>query len=99
MRNLNSPQTYVDKDDLWSGILVAAEFAIRSTKNRIKYYSPGKLVPGCDIILPIKHNVYWELIYQQNHKQINKDNIRENIIRVDHNYKVGDKVILTNNAG
>ena len=29
--------------------------------------------------------------------QNNKDNIRENSKRVDHNYKVGDKVTLDNN--
>ena len=30
--------------------------------------------------------------------QINKDNIRENIHRVDHEYKVGDNVMLTKRA-
>ena len=35
---------------------------------------------------------------QQNQTQINKDNIRKNIERVDHDYKVGDNVILTKNT-
>ena len=30
--------------------------------------------------------------------QINKDRIRKNSKRVDHNYKVGDKFMLNNNA-
>ena len=50
------------------------------------------------MILPIKHKVDWELICQQKQTQISKDNIRKNIKRVDHDYKVGDKVILNNNA-
>ena len=34
---------------------------------------------------------------QQNQTQINKYNIRENSKIVDHNYTVGDKVIINNN--
>ena len=39
--------------------------------------------------------VDWELIRQQKQAQINKDNIRKNRNRVDQDYKVGDKVMLT----
>ena len=38
----------------------------------------------------------WELIRQKKQTQINKDNTRENKHRVDYDYKVGDKVMLTN---
>ena len=50
------------------------------------------------MILPIKHKVDWELIRQINQMQIIKDNIRKNNKVVDHNYKVGDKVMLNNHA-
>ena len=76
------------KDDPWSVILAAAEFSIRSTKTWLKGYIPVQLVFGHDIILPIKHKVYWELIRQQKQPQINKDNICENIKIVYHDYKV-----------
>ena len=66
--------------------------------NRLKGYIPVQLVFGCDMILPIKHKVDRELICHQKQRHINKDNIRENIKIVDHNYKVGDKVILNNHA-
>ena len=56
----------------------------------------GQLVFGRDIILPIKHKVDWELIRQTKQTQINKYHIRKNIKRVDHDYKVGDKFMLTN---
>ena len=41
--------------------------------------------------------VYWEYMYHKKQTQINKDNIHENIKRVDHDYQVRYKVILTNN--
>ena len=46
------------------------------------------------MILPIKYKVDWELIRQQKKTQINKDNICKNRKRVDHIYKVGDKIML-----
>ena len=46
------------------------------------------------MILPIKHRVNRELIRQKNQAQINKDNIQENRKQVNHDYNVGDKVML-----
>ena len=62
MRTRNINQTYVDKDDPWSGILSAA--AIPSTTNSLKGYSTGQLLFVRDIILPKKHTMDWELIRQ-----------------------------------
>ena len=98
LRNFNINQTYVEEDYPWSGILDAAEFSIRPTTNRLKCYILGQLLFGCDMILLIKYKVDWELIRQKNQTKINKDNIRKNIKQVDHDYKVGDKVILNNKA-
>ena len=91
-------QTYVDEDEPWLGILAASEFAIFSTTNRLKGYSPGQLVFGRDIIILIKHTVDWELIRQQNQTQIDKDNIREIRSRVDHDYNFLDEVMLNDHA-
>ena len=57
-------QTYFDKDDLWMGTLAAAAFEISPTTNRQKCYSQGQLIFGCDMILPIKRRVDWELLRQ-----------------------------------
>ena len=95
VRTFNISQTYVDEDDRWTGILSAASFAILSTTNRQRVYSMGQLIFGLEMILLIKHTVDWELICQRKQTQTNKDNIRENIHRVDHYYKVGDNVMLT----
>ena len=69
-----SNKKYVGKDDPWMGILAAAAFVNLSTTNRQTCYSPGQLVFGCDMILPIKHRVDWELIRQRKQTQVNKDN-------------------------
>ena len=96
VRNFNIDQTYVDEDDPWSGILAAAAFEIHQTTNSKKCYIPGQFIFGHDIILPINQLVYWGSLRQQKQTQINKDNTRENRDRVDHDYKVGDNVMLTN---
>ena len=98
VRTCNINQTYADKDYPWSGILDTVEFAIFSTTNRLKGYSLGQLLFGRDKIPPIKHTVDWELICQQKQTQINKDNIRKNRNRVDHDYNVRDKFMITNHA-
>ena len=67
VRNYNINKTYVDEDDPWSGILMAALFTIWSTANRLKYCSPVQLVFGRDIILLIKYVLDYKLI--QNKKQ------------------------------
>ena len=55
VRKFNIKDTYMDKDDPWLGILAAAECVINSTKNRLKVYTKGQLVSGCDMIIWIKH--------------------------------------------
>ena len=42
VRTFNIKDTYVDKDDQWSGFLAAEDFYIFSTTNRLKDYSPGQ---------------------------------------------------------
>ena len=80
------------------GILAASAFVIFSTISRQKGYSLGKLIFGCDMILLINYRVNWELMCQQKQTQINKDNAHENKHRVEYDYKVGDKVMLTDHT-
>ena len=58
--------------------------------NKVK--SPGQLVFGQDMILPINHVPDWRYIRQHKQAQIYNDVIRENANRIDHDYIVGDKV-------
>ena len=93
-----SNQTYVDKDDPWTGILSATVFAISSRTNRKKGYSPGQLIFGRDTILPIKCRVDCELICHRKQAQMKKDNTRENKHRFDYDSKVVDNVMITNHT-
>ena len=95
VQTFNISQTYVDENDPQTGILAAAAFAILSTTNRLKFYSTVQFLFGHEMILTIKHEVDWELTHQKKQAQISKYYIYENKHRVDHNYKVGDKVIIT----
>ena len=64
----------------------------------MKGYSPVQLLFGRDMILLIKHKVDWVLIRQKKQTHIYKDNIHKNRNRFDHDYNVGDKVMLNNHA-
>ena len=48
------------------------------------------------MILPINHVADWRYICQLKQKQINKDVIGENTTKIDHDYRVVDKVTTNN---
>ena len=56
--------------------------------------SPMKLVFGRDAILNIKHVAEWEHIRQRKQLRINHNNMQENMRRNNHQYKVGDKILV-----
>ena len=82
----------------WLVILVAATFEIFSTTNRLKGYTPGQFIFGRDMILPIKHLAYCELIRQRKQTQINRYGTRKNSKIVDHDNNIRDKVSINNKA-
>ena len=63
----------------------------------LRYYITGQLVFGHGKITLIKNMTDWEVVHQRKKTKINKDNIRKNRKLFDRNYKLGDKVMLTNN--
>ena len=40
-RTYNLQENYLDQDDLWTEIIEAAEFSLRSTVHTLKGYTPG----------------------------------------------------------
>jgi hypothetical protein len=46
------------------------------------------------MVLPIKFMADWGGIEQQRQKEMGSNNRRENVSRISHDYKVGDKVLL-----
>ena len=53
-----------------------------------------QLVFGLYAILNIKHVADWEDIWQRKQLWINHNNMRENMQRNNHQYKVGDKILV-----
>jgi hypothetical protein len=85
---------YIDKNDPWGGILAATAYALRATIHTTLRATPGQLVFGRDMVLPIQHKVDWTAIKARKQELIRKNNLAENAKRVAHEYRVGDKVML-----
>jgi hypothetical protein len=84
----------MDEKDPWGPFLSSAVYAIRSTFHTTLKATPGQLVFGRDMVLPIKFTANWGAIEQQLQKEMGSNNRRENASRISHDYKVGDKVLL-----
>ena len=78
-------------NDTWSGILAATMFAVCATYHSALQASPIQLVFVWDAILNIKHVADWEHIRQRRQLQTNHNNMRKNMRRNNHQYKVGEK--------
>ena len=81
-------------NDPWSGILAATMFAVRATYHTTLQASLMQIVFGRDAILNIKHVAYWEHIRQRKQLKINHNNMRENMRRNNHQYNIGDKILV-----
>ena len=86
--------TNIVNNDPWSGILAETMFAVHGTYHTTLQASPMQLVFGRDAILNIKHVSNWEHIRQRKQLRINHNNKRENMRRNNHQYKVGDKILV-----
>ena len=84
-----------DLSDGFRGIIGAVAFALRATVSTTTRATPMQLVFGRDAILPIKHLADWRYITERKQTIINENNKRENKRRKSHEYKVGDKVLIT----
>lgn len=84
-----------DDKDPWAGYIASISWALRATVHATLQASPAQLVFGRDMILPLSFQANWEELRAQRQQRINKDNKRENRNRIHHEYKVGDKVLVT----
>ncbi len=71
-------------------------WAIRSTYHTVLTASPGAAIFGWDILFDILFMADWRKIGEQRQSLIDCGNQRKNAKRIDYNYKVGDKVLVTN---
>jgi hypothetical protein len=84
----------MDKKYPWGAFLSSVSYAIRSTFHTTLKATPGQLVFGRDMVLPIKFMADWWAIEQQRQKEMVRNNRRESASRISHDYKVGDKELL-----
>jgi hypothetical protein len=85
----------MDDKDPWGPCLSSAAYAIRSTFHTILKATPGQLVFGRDMVLPVKIMADWGgAIEPQRQKEMGRNNRRGNSSRISHDYKLGDKVLL-----
>jgi hypothetical protein len=84
----------LDEKYPWGPFLSSDVYARRSTFHTSIKATPGKVVFGRDMVLPIKIMADWWAIEQQCQKEMARNNRRENASRINHDYKVGDKVLL-----
>ena len=69
-------------------------FSVCATYHTKLQAYPEQLVFGRDFILNIKHISNWEHIQQHKQERINHNNKRKNMRCDNHQYRVGDKVLV-----
>ena len=84
----------LDMNDPWGPFLSAAAWAIRSTVHTALDATPGQLVFGRNMLLPIQLKTDWDRIRQRKQDIINVNNRKENSKRIEREYRVGKKVLL-----
>jgi hypothetical protein len=82
-------------DDPFAGIVTAICWALRSTYHTTLKSTPGQLVFGRDMIFNIGHEADWKLIQERKRTRIEYNNARENQRRIEHDYAVGERVLIT----
>ena len=82
-----------DYIDPWGEILSSVGWAIRASYHSTLQATPAQLVFGRDMLFNLKKVINWKAITDNKRKQIARDNARENAVRIDHEFKVGDRVL------
>jgi transposase InsO family protein len=88
----------LDEKDPFSGLLAAIAFATRATVHTTLNATPTQLVFGRDAMLNAEFNADWEMIRLRKQQRIDKNNVAENAKRIPHNYQIGDKILIKEDA-
>ena len=87
-----------EEEETFEPFLTACAYALKCTQHTTFKATPGQLVFGRDMILPIQFQADWALITKQKQESINDSNFKENKKRIKYDYKKGD-IILLNKPG
>ena len=88
MRTFELEEKELDTIDPWGHFLSAAAWAIRSTVPTTLDATPGQLVFGRNMLLPIQIKTDWAQIRQRMQDIINVNNRKENAKCIEHKYHV-----------
>ena len=94
LRTFQLESANLTENDPWTPYLASVAWAVRSTYHTILNATPGQLVFGRDMVLPIQFQADWARIKLRKQETINKSNAQENARRISHDYQVGEKVLL-----
>ena len=94
LRTFELGKKELSKENPFEEFLTSTAYAIRNTYHTTLKATPGQLVFGRDMLLPMNFKANWAQIALRKQEIINKSNIKENKKRLHHEYKVGDKVLL-----
>ena len=79
-------------------LIQACAWAIRTTVPLNVPYNPSQLIFGMDIIFHQKVKVDWQLLKEQRRNHAIANNKKENKNRIQHDYKVGDLVLIVDKS-
>ena len=94
LRTFQLESQELSENDPWTPYLASVAWAVRSTYHTVLNATPGQLVFGRDMVLPIQFQADWARIKLRKQETIDKSNTQENAKRIAHDYQVGDKVLL-----
>ena len=79
-----------DEEDPFEEYLTMASYAIRCAFHKTHGHSPGQLVFGRDMFMPIEAKIDWNSIRERKQAAIRKSNEQENSKRIHRQYEKGD---------
>ena len=79
---------------IWGETLAYIAWAIRASYHRTIMDTQGQAVFGIDILLNLDSFVYWRVATAAKQRQVDIDNVRENVMRVMHDYVIGNQVYV-----
>ena len=92
--DLDGAEIDPDDDDPFDEYLSSVSYAIRSSYHQTHGFSPAQLVFGRDMFIDSQAEIDWDEIKARKQRKIHESNRRENVNRIDHTFKKGDKILI-----
>ena len=90
----NPPTNLQEANQIIDRVLASAQYAVQVCVNKTYGLSPGTIVFHRDMLLPLPILVDLQLLREKRQVVIDKNNLRENKRRKEHDYMVGDQFLI-----